>query len=591
MKIWRILVGGFAVVGVLAVVLTIAIVAVTFRIVGSGGAPPAPPDTIVLRLDMRDGAADRQPSQSLFGQFDSGGATLRELVDAIDRARQDDRVAGLIGHFDGEAIGMASAQELAAAVGRFRESGKFSIAYADTLGEAGPGNIAYYLAAAFEEVWILPLGTVGLTGLRVEMPFAREALNDFGVDPQFARRGDYKSFPEMFTERDFTPANREMTESLIGDLFDQLVAGVAQRRGRTVGEIRGLVDGAPFTAAEALELGLVDRLASRRDIRDEIEARGGEDAGAMDARDYLAVAPPNRAEERIGVALVYATGAVSLGRNGDSPLAGQVMGADTVAGALNEAIDNPDVKAIVLRINSPGGSAVASEIIGGAVDRAADEGKPLIVSMGEVAASGGYWIAAGAQQIVAQPATITGSIGVLYGKFDTEELWDDIGVNWGAVQRGRNADMWSATSGFSPSGTARLNALIDDVYARFLDRVAIGRGMDRAAVDAVAQGRVWTGAQAQARGLVDRLGGLDLALELAQAAAGAAPEAAVDLIVLPRVPSPLEQLFDLASGGGLRSAREVDATMQRLEPYLRSFAPLIDDPGNRLLRMPALAIR
>ena len=591
MKIWRFLVGGFAVIGALAVLLVIAGIVVTFRIVGTSGAPPVPPDTIVLRLDLRSGPADRQPADSFFAQFEGGGPTLRELVEAVDLARDDPRVAGLVGHFGGEAFGMATAQELAAAVGRFRESGKFTIAYADTMGEAGPSNIAYYLASSFEEIWILPLGTVGLTGLRAEMPFAREALNEFGIDPQFTRRGDYKSFPEMFTERDFTPANREMTESLIGDLFDQMIAGIAERRGLAGDEVRGLVDRAPFTASEALESGLVDRLANRRDFHDEIETRAGEESGTMNAADYLAVAQPDEADERTTIALVYATGAVSLGRDGESGLVGRVMGADTMASAINEAIDDPEISAIVLRINSPGGSPVASEIIGGAVDRAAQEGKPLIVSMGEVAASGGYWIAAGAQQIVAQPATITGSIGVLSGKFDTSALWDDLGVNWGSVQRGRNADMWSGTSGFSQIGAERLNAMVDEIYARFLDRVAAGRGMDREAVDAVAQGRVWTGTQARTRGLVDRLGGLDVAIEIARDAAGADPDSGIDLVILPRVPSPFEQLLNLASGGGLQSARRVEAAAERLEPYLRPFAPLLQEPGGPLLRMPELVIR
>ena len=592
MKIWRILVGGFAVIGFLSVLAVIAVMVVTFRIVGSAGVPPEPPDTIVLRLDMRTGPADRQPADPLFGQLGGGrGATLRELVQAIDLARDDPRVAGLVGHFDGDAFGMATAQELAAALSRFRESGKFTIAYADTLGESGAGNIAYYLASSFEEVWMLPLGTLALTGLRAEMPFAREALNDFGVDPQFTRRGDYKSFSEMFTERDFTPANREMTESLIGSLFDQLVAGVAEHRDLAEGRVRGLVDGAPFTASEAVEFGLIDRLATRQDMRDEIDSRAGADSGTLDARAYLAVAQPDTAEERVRIAVVYAYGTVALGNNGDSALAGQVMGADTVAGAINEAIDDEGIQAIVLRINSPGGSPVASEIIGGAVDRAAAEGKPLIVSMGEVAASGGYWIAAGARQIVAQPGTITGSIGVLSGKFDTSELWDDIGVNWGSVQRGRNADMWSPTEGFSVSSANRLDAVVDDIYARFLDRVAAGRGMEREAVDAVAQGRVWTGLQAQSHGLVDQLGGLTAAVDLARNAAGAAPEAGTDLVILPRRPNPFEQLFDLASGGGLESARRLDAAAERLEPYLRTMTPLLEEPGAHLMRMPELVIR
>lgn len=591
MKIWRFLVGGFAVVGLLSVLLMIVVMVAVSRLAGLAGAPVEPPETIVLRLDLREWPPDRSPTASPFGQFDGPTTTLRELVLALDRGRDDPRVAGLVGHFDSEVFNLATAQELRDAVRRFRDSGKFAIAYADTLGEGGPANAAYYLASSFDEVWMLPLGTIGLSGFYAEVPFAQEGLQELGVEAEFARRGPYKSFSEVFTERDFTPAHREMMESIVGDLYDQLVAGIAEHRDLDEGAVRALIDGGPYSAVEAESLGLIDRLAGRRAIRTEIEARAGSLADTMDAGDYLAVAPAPAGDDQRRIALVYATGPIMLGGNGQSPFGDGQMAADTIAGALNQAIDDDTVEAIVMRVDSPGGSAVASEVIGRVVRRAEEEGKPLIVSMGGVAASGGYWISAGATAIVAQPGTQTGSIGVLAGKFATENLWDDLGVNWSPVQRGANADMWSGTRPFSARAEARLEAMVEDIYSQFLDRVSAGRSLPRDAVHAVAQGRVWTGAQAQERGLVDRLGGLDTALLMAKESAGMPLDAEAELLILPRRLTPFEQILDLAGGGGLRQARQAEALLQRLDPYLRHLEPLIREPGENLLRMPELGIR
>ncbi len=592
MRFWRFIVGVFALIGLLAVLLMAGVAAVTYNYLRFGGLEPAAPDSIVLRLDLRQGPPDRPPADPLFRRFDGGPVTLRELVDAVDRAAGDPRVAGMVGIFGGDAFGLATAQELRDAVRRFRDGGKFALAYADSLGEAGPGNTSYYLASSFDEVWLMPLGSVGLTGIRAEVPFAREALDEFGLTPEFDRRGAYKSFPEMLTEERFTPTNREMTESLVGDLFNQLVAGIAEARGRSPAEVRALIDGAPYTAEEALAAGLVDRLAQRPDLRAEIESRAGEAAETLDAADYLAVAPAAAAEDPARFALIYATGTITLGRGDDDPLfGGRLMSADTVSDAIEQAIDDPDIAAIVVRIDSGGGSAVASEVIGETVRRATAEDKPLIVSMGGAAASGGYWIAAGAREIVAQPATLTGSIGVFAGKVVTDGMWQDLGVNWQGVQRGRNADLWSATTPYSADGGARLGAMLDAIYGGFLDRVADGRGLDRADVEAVAQGRVWTGDQALSLGLVDRLGGLDVALRAAREAAGLSEDAAVELTVLPLLPTPLERLLELASGGGLHGGARADAALARLDPYLRHLEPLLTPPGEQLLRMPEITLQ
>ena len=510
---------------------------------------PVLPERMVLFLDLRDAIPETAGEEPL------AALGLRRVVDTVDtllaleRAGEDPRVVGLLARLDGEGPGLAQAQELRDAVHRFRDSGRFALAFSDSFGEFGPGTQGYYLATAFEEIHLQPLGAVGLTGLMAEAPLLRGLLDNLGVEPVGGKRGVYKNAADVFTERELSPAFEEALEGLVDSLYGQIVAGIAADRGVDPATVGDLVDGAPYGAREALDLGLVDRLAFFDETVDLVEARAGVPAPLVPFEVYVATDVPEADDDAPVVALVHGVGQIQRGEGGRGPAGGFVMGADTVAQALSNAIEDPEVGAILFRIDSPGGSAVGSETIGREVRRAVAAGKPVIVSMAEVAASGGYWISMGASAITARPATLTGSIGVFAGKPVLRDLWDEIGVNWGRVQRGENADMWSTAVGFDEGGRERLESFLDRTYSAFIEGVAEGRGLTRDQVVDAAEGRVWTGEQARERQLIDGVGGFRSALTLARDAVGAGPDETLELRRYPRPRSPLDRILDLLERG------------------------------------------
>jgi protease-4 len=381
---------------------------------------------------------------------------------------------------------------------------------------------------------------VCLTGVATEVPFLRGALDKAGITPQIAQRHEYKNAANLFTERGFTAAHRESTERVVQSVMEQLVATIAAERNLAQDHVRALIDRAPLFATEALEAGLVDRLGYRDDVYAAVRARVGPDA----VLQYLGRYGRSKLAElttRIArlpqetVALVHVTGPIHLGKSRRHPLAGRSAGADTVAAALRSATEADDVKAIVLRVVSPGGSYVASDAIWRQVMLTRQAGKPVVVSMGDVAASGGYYVSMGADVIVAEPATITGSIGVVFGKQVVESLVHRLGVGHEGVAGGRHGLMFSPLRAFTEEEWERLNVWLDRIYGDFTAKVANGRGLSSDRVHEVARGRVWTGADAKERGLVDELGGLSAALDLARQRAGLPPSDLRQPRVYPRL--------------------------------------------------------
>jgi protease-4 len=562
-----ILVGGLATIGTLTLLLLVGLAAAAWLILPSR---PSLPDRMVLTLDLREGLEEVTGSDALALAV-GWRPSLAEVVLALDQAGADERVVGLLVRVDGEGPGFAQLQELRDAVQRFRAQGKPAVAHADAFGEFGPGNGGYYLASAFERIDLQPVGTLGLTGLRLEVPLARGLLDKVGVLPSGDRRGPYKTIYDTFVESEMTPAHRESLQSLVGSLDQQLRRGLGEGRGFEPAKVAELIDGGPYTAPEALSLGLVDRLSYWQEAAAEMRELAGPDGAMIDLLDYASATEPP-AEASV-VALVHGIGQIQRGNSEQSPLGGWVMGGDTVARALADATDDPEVEAILFRINSGGGSAVASDTIRHQVQRAVDEGKPVIVSMGDVAASGGYWIAMDASRIVAAPGTLTGSIGVVAGKPVLRELWQDVGVAWGSAQRGANADMWSTITNYSPRGRARLEAFLDWTYQTFVEGVARGRGLSEEDVLAAAEGRVWTGAQAKERGLVDALGGFADALAVTREEIGLAPDAAIELRRFPPPRSLWEQALDLVFGAQARLF-SIEAWFDRLAPGVLSIPPI-----------------
>jgi len=488
----------------------------------------------VLEIDFARNIAEYAPTDGLSDLAFSRPLLTRDIVDALRQAADDDRIGGVVARVGSVGMGLAQVQEVRDAVLALRETGKVTIAHADSFGEFGSGTRAYYLASAFEKVYVQPSGDLSITGLIAEAPFAREALEKLRVTPRMSARKEYKTAVNLFTERGYTDAHREATGRVLESQFEQIVRGIAEARALEPSVVRALVDRAPIAADGAVEAGLVDGLRYRDEVYAELRTPDGEEAPRLRVKRYLAaVGRPDTSGER--VALIYGVGNIHRGRSGFGMLSGEpTMGADTLAAAFRAAIDDDDVRAIVFRIDSPGGSYIASDTIWREVGRARRHGKPVVVSMGNVAGSGGYFVAMDADRILAQPGTITGSIGVLAGKMLTAGFWERLGVNWDELHQGRNAAMWTSSRDFSGPQRAQLEGFLDRIYADFTGKVAEGRGLETAQVHKAARGRIWTGADAKDLGLVDELGGLTRALEVVRTLLALAPDAGIDLQVFPR---------------------------------------------------------
>ncbi|MCK0173670.1 signal peptide peptidase SppA [Mycolicibacterium sp. F2034L] len=509
------------------------------------------PDGCVLELDLMSAPPETTGFDPL-AMISSGGRplTLRQAVAAIHRAAEDDRVAGLISRVQITAAPPGPVQELREAVAAF-SAVKPSLAWAETY----PGTLSYYLASAFREVWMQPSGTVGLIGFATSAMFLRDALDKAGIEAQFVARGEYKSAANLFTQDRYTEPHREADSRLIESLHQQVLAAVAESRKLDSAAIDALADKAPLLRDAAIDGGLLDRVGFRDEAytriaelvgaKDISPERGGADSSDAPPRLFLSryargtgarpSGPNPLRKTKPTIAVVTLHGSIVSGRGGPGfpPLGNSSAGGDTIAAALREAAADGAVSAIVLRVDSPGGSVTGSETIWREVVRTREGGTPVIASMGAVAASGGYYVSMGADAIVANPGTITGSIGVVTGKLVARELKGRLGVGSDSVRTNANADAWSPNAPFTDEQRAHVEAEADLFYADFVERVAAGRGLTVEEVEAVARGRVWTGADAKERGLVDELGGLRTAITRAKVAAGLDADAEVRIVGYP----------------------------------------------------------
>ena len=501
---------------------------------------------LILELDLTEGIAEGPPQDPVSALLTIRRTRLPDVLEGLKRASTDDRVRALVVKVGGSRIGLAEIQELRAAVADFRLSGKLTVAWAETFGDFVRGNLPYYMATGFDRIYLQPSGTLGLTGVAVEQVFLHDALEKVGIDFQSAKRYEYKSAADQLTETGFTGPAREAAARLTESVAEQLAAAIAESRDKTPEQARALLDRGPFLAEQALAEGLVDGLAYRDGVYDQLRKEAGLDATLLYLQRYqrshaLADLPrrlQKNPRERF-VAMIYAHGAIRHGRSGRGGPGGGGMGSDTVAGALRAAAADERARAVVLRVNSPGGSYTASDVIWREVVRVRAAGKPVVVSMGDVAASGGYFISAPADVIVAQPGTITGSIGVILGKPVLRDMFGRAGVSTDTVAEGANATMFSSSRPFSDTEWDRINVWLDAVYADFTEKVASGRRMTAERVHELARGRVWTGADAVANGLADESGGMSDAIAIARKRAGLPDDASVR--VYPRI-GPLDQL-------------------------------------------------
>jgi protease-4 len=551
------------------VLVSMAFAAFSLSQISPAVEPPLPKQ-MVLYMEFADGFPEKPSGSTLAVSLGLEPPTVHELVDAIDLAAKDDRVKGIMARLDGGSFATAQTQEVRNAIKRFQAAGKFTRMYSASYGEAGGGLGRFYLASVFKERWMQPLGVVSIPGVAAEMPFFRETLDKIGVEPQFFKRKDYKTAYENLTDKQMSPQNRMMVEGIVTDLRVELVKDISADLNISTSKFESLVDKGLFTAPEALQeklvtdLNYVDVLVTK--ITEEITGDPeSEEEFFVDPRTYVAGVGREKAEKNLmaghfgtskpQIALVHVNGAIMDTRIGVSTPSGfseeGIAAADEIAPALLEAAEDPYIGAVVLRIDSPGGSPVASETILRAVDKVREKGKPVIVSMASTAASGGYWVAAHADRIFATPTTITGSIGVVGGKFSARDVWPKLGVNWEGVRWGENSGLWSINTPFTASEAERVNAMLDQVYTAFLQRVAEGRNMTVEEVDQIAGGRVWSGSSALDVGLVDEMGGLQVALDYTATLLEAKDRFGTDVYILPKPLTAFEELMALLGEGGM----------------------------------------
>ncbi|HEY7172836.1 MAG TPA: signal peptide peptidase SppA [Vicinamibacterales bacterium] len=518
------------------------------------GREPSVPSNAVLRLRVGGDLAEVAPAD-VFGYLRGVRVpTVQALVDNLRKAKVDRRVNAVLLEPTGFSTPYwGKIQEVRDAVIDFRKSGKPIYAYLEYGGDRD-----YYLASAATRVFLMPSSPLDLTGVATYEVFLRSTLDKIGVTPDLHHIGDYKTASNTFTEKGFTAAHREMDEALNRDLFGQIVSGIADTRKKTAEEVRTLIDQGPFLPEDALRVGLIDDVAYEDQVLEKLRAaKPGTGTRDIEGDDYSRIAPSSLGLNRgPRIAVIYAAGAIAGGKGGFDPLNGTAIGSETLIDYVRQARKDSSLRAIVLRIDSPGGSATASDAIWRELMLARNEkaDRPIVASMSDLAASGGYYIAMPAQVIVAQPSTLTGSIGIFGGKFVTGGAYEKLGAHIESTSIGRHAEMDSPSRPYNADELKKVQEQLQSFYDDFVEKVAQSRRSTPEKIDQIAQGRVWTGRQAKEIGLVDELGGLATAIAVAKERAKIAADSDVELVVYPPRKSFYEIVSEEFSGARERAA-------------------------------------
>jgi len=502
-------------------------------------------DNFVLSLDLREPLRDHNSGDSFFGQNPS---SVVDMARALNRAKDDKLVKGLFIRANQFGMAPASAEEIRLAIADFKSSGKFVITHAQ--GFEGTSIMPYHAVSASDEIWLQDTTGFAIAGLRSESEFYGGVFEKFEAQPQFEQFHEYKNAANTYTQTSYTEAHREAATSYLTSLFDNAVSQMSEDRSLSVDKITSVLMDAPHSAEDALNAKMVDKLGHVEEAREYAREKAG--GKKIKFKSVKAYGPGNNYTGKT-IAFIGGEGAVMTGKssNGNSPFGGRglSMGGDTVAKAFDDAAKSKSVKAIVFRVSSPGGSPAASDQIHDAVARAQEKGKPVVISMGQYAASGGYYVSANADKIVAMPATITGSIGVLGGKIALEDTFAKVGYNIDGITIGGDyAGAYSVDEPFNQGQRAAYRGQLEDIYEDFTTRVAKGRNIPLERVKEIAKGRVWTGVQAKELGLVDELGGIMKAIEVAKELAELDDDAKINLKRYPRAKSTSEQIEELLNG-------------------------------------------
>jgi protease-4 len=563
--------------GIVIGLALICVVAVAILVSLVRGDRPSIRDNSVLALKISGALPDYVPDDPIRRLFGGQPQSLSSLLAQFRKAKVDKRITGIMLDIDGSDAGWAKAEEIRGAIEDFRTSGKPIYAYMET-----GFNKDYYIATACDKIFVPPPGELFTIGLAADVMFFRGSLDKLGVYPDLYQIGKYKSAGDMFTQKEMTPAHREFINALVDDLYERYVEGIAKARGKSAADIKALIDNAPYNATQAKDAGLIDGAAYHDEVEKELKKRLG-----VSENDELRIARSGDyrqiSQESLGlnkgerIAVVFAAGDIVSGKSSFGGSGEETIGSDSLVKTLNEVRDDKTIKAVVLRIDSPGGSGLASDIIWRAIESLKTK-KPVVVSMGDVAASGGYYIACNASKIVAEPSTITGSIGVVGGKPVIKGFYDWIGVSNEYVLRGNNAGMFRESEKFSDSERKKFEELIKTTYYdQFLPKVAKGRGKAVEYIDSIGQGRVWTGRQGKDNGLVDEYGGLDKAIEIAKQLANIPKDVGVQRVIRPQPPSFFEELM---SSGADDDGGQTSAEMQKQATLLAA----LPEDARRALR-------
>ncbi len=548
-----------------ALVIVLVIVAVVIFIV-IASQPARVASNSVLVLDV-SGEISEQRAMDIFSAI--GGEFIpvqHDFIDALDTAKSDPHIDALVVKIGPLATGWGKLEEIRSHILAFRTSGKPSICY---LGGDGIGNLEYYVASACDKIWLVPTAPVSIHGMMAEALFLRGTLDKLKIYPDYYHIAEYKTASNQLTEKKFTPAHREEVDSLLHGIYNQYLTETSQARNMDRAAFEKLVEQGPLSADDALSGKLVDRLAYWDQVQDFVREKT-KDWNPVKLGRYRGQIKNDGGTK---IAVVHATGLIVSGQSGNAPGGGAIMGSESVAADLRKAREDSSIKAIVLRVDSGGGSAVASEVIRREVVLAKGV-KPVVVSMSDVAASGGYWIAMSANKIIADPNTITASIGVLGGKLNVSGLYSMLGLSTDSIATSENASIFSAQQNFTPAQQKLIQKSLQDVYANFTKGVAEGRHMTVEAVDKIGKGRVWTGAQGKELGLVDELGDLDRAVEVAKQLAGVPADRRVRIVRFPEEKTFLQMW--------LERQKEDSAQLSSIQAAVERLTGAYDTPQARL---------
>lgn len=545
--------------GILFALILVAVIGIALLLSASGKSQV--PENSVLVLSITGDLPDYAPEDAtakLFGIEQK--QSFSSLITQLRKAKVDERIGAILLDIDFPMIGWGKADELREAIKDFRTSGKPVYAYM----EIGT-NREYYIATSAEKIFLPPAGDLYIQGFAAQAQFYRGSLDKLGIEPQFLKIGKYKNAPDQYTEKEMTEGQREVINAVLDDYYTRIVNTISETRKKSPEDVKAIIDNAPYNAMQAKQQGLIDETFYREQVYAELKNRLGykeeDKIRTVSTSEYREVPADslglNNGER---VAVIYASGAITGGSSNRSPLGGETVGSDTMVKSINEAAEDKSIKAIVLRIDSPGGSALASDLMWYAIENAKAK-KPVVVSMSDVAASGGYYIACNANKIVAEPSTVTGSIGVFMGKPVLKGFYDWIGVSNEYVLRGKNAGIFRETVKWEGDELKKMQDSVNNIYfTNFVPKVAKGRGKTDEEVNTIGQGRVWTGNQAKEKGLIDEFGGLEKAIEIAKGLANLPADKDVRRVNFPE-PRPF---FETLFGGGIYTQTQEQKVQEEL---------------------------